>query len=226
MSLEPATWLLLLAWGILVGVDLVSVPQAMLARPIVVGTVAGAILGDVEAGLRVGVLLELFALDVLPVGASWYPDYGPATVGAVAYASVLPAWEESLGVACAVGLTVGLLGGASLQWVRHRVVRDLNMRTNDLAAGRSAAIRGLQYRSIGRDAVRSAGLTLIALGLAEAAARWLALDPGTSHTLTLVAIGCGLAAVIGGALRSAGRGARMRWFVAGAAGTALLLGIA
>jgi mannose/fructose/N-acetylgalactosamine-specific phosphotransferase system component IIC len=226
MSLEPATWLLLLAWGILVGVDLVSVPQAMLARPIVVGTVAGAILGDVEAGLRIGVLLELFALDVLPVGASWYPDYGPATVGAVAYGSVVPAWEESLGIACAIGLTVGLLGGASLQWVRHRVVRDLNTRADDLAAGRSAAIRGLQYRSIGRDAVRSAGLTLIALGLAEAAARWLALDPGTSHTLTLVAIGCGLAAVIGGALRSAGRGARMRWFVAGAAGTALLLGIA
>ena len=226
MSLEPATWLLLLAWGILVGVDLVSVPQAMLARPIVVGTVAGAILGDVEAGLRIGVLLELFALDVLPVGASWYPDYGPATVGAVAYGSVVPAWEESLGIACAIGLTVGLLGGASLQWVRHRVVRDLNTRADDLAAGRSAAIRGLQYRSIGRDAVRSAGLTLLALGLAEAAARWLALDPGTSHTLTLVAIGCGLAAVIGGALRSAGRGARMRWFVAGAAGTALLLGIA
>ncbi|MGE5091451.1 MAG: PTS sugar transporter subunit IIC, partial [Bacillota bacterium] len=67
---------LLLLWGIITGVDLVSVPQAMLSRPLVAATVAGAILGDVEAGLRVGVVLELFALDVLPVGAVRYPDYG------------------------------------------------------------------------------------------------------------------------------------------------------
>lgn len=226
MSLEPLTWLLLVIWGVVVGLDLVSVPQAMLARPVVVGTVAGAILGNLEAGLRVGVLLELFALDVLPVGASWYPDYGPATVGATAYAAAVSGWEASLGIACAIGLAVGLIGGASLQWLRHRVVRDLNARTAELAAGRSAAIRGLQYRSIARDAVRSGLLTLLALALAEAAARWLALDPRTEWTLSLVAVGCGLAAVIGGALRSAGRGARMRWFVAGAAGTALLLGIA
>ncbi|MGE5927386.1 MAG: PTS sugar transporter subunit IIC [Gemmatimonadota bacterium] len=226
MSLDPAGWPLLLLWGTLVGLDLVSVPQALLARPLVTGTVTGLLLGDVEAGLRVGVLLELFALDVLPVGASWYPDYGPATVGATAYAAAVPGWEASLGVACAIGLVVGLAGGASLQWLRHRVVRDLNAHTDALAAGRSDAIRALQYRSLARDALRSAGLTLLALGLAAAAAHWLSLDVRTENTLTLVAIGCGLAAVIGGALRSAGRGARMRWFVAGAAGTALLLGAA
>lgn len=226
MSLDPAGWLFLLLWGTLVGLDLVSVPQALLARPLVAGTVTGFLLGDVEAGLRVGVLLELFALDVLPVGASWYPDYGPATVGATAYAVSVPEWEASLGIACAIGLAVGLAGGASLQWLRHRVVRDLHAHSDLLAAGRSDAIRALQYRSLARDAVRSAGLTLLALGLAVAARRWLALDVRTENTLTLVAIGCGLAAVIGGALRSAGRGARMRWFVAGAAGTALLLGVA
>ncbi len=226
MSLDPAAWLLLLLWGTLVGLDLVSVPQGLLARPLVTGTVTGLLLGDVEAGLRVGVLLELFALDVLPVGASWYPDYGPATVGATAYAAVVPGWEASLGIACAIGLVAGLAGGASLQWLRHRVVRDLNAHADALAAGSSDAIRALQYRSLARDALRSAGLTLLALGLAAAAARWLSLDARTENTLTLVAIGCGLAAVIGGALRSAGRGARMRWFVAGAAGTALLLGVA
>ena len=225
MSLDPATVFLLLVWGMVVGLDLVSVPQALLARPLVAGTVTRLILGDVEAGLRVGVLLELFALDVLPVGASWYPDYGPATVGATAYAASIQGWEASLGVACAIGLAVGLVGGASLQWLRHRVARDLNAHTEALAAGRGDAIRALQYRSLGRDALRSALLTLLALGLAAAASRWISLDPRTENTLTLVAIGCGLAAVIGGALRSAGRGARMRWFVAGAAGTALLLGV-
>ena len=226
MTLDPSTWLLLLGWGVVVGLDLVSVPQAMLARPVVVGAVSGAILGDIDSGLRIGVLLELFALDVLPVGASWYPDYGPATVGAAAYAAFVPSWEAGLGVACAIGLVVGLLGGESLQWLRHRVVRDLNVRNGELAEGQIGTIRRLQYRSIVRDAIRSALLTALALGLAAAAARWLSLDPRTAHTLTLVAVGCGLAAVIGGALRSAGRGARMRWFVAGAAVTALVLGVA
>jgi mannose/fructose/N-acetylgalactosamine-specific phosphotransferase system component IIC len=56
---------LLVLWGAVVGLDLVSVPQAMLSRPLVAGTVAGWLAGDLEAGLRVGVLLELFALDVL-----------------------------------------------------------------------------------------------------------------------------------------------------------------
>ena len=59
----------LLGWGMLVGLDLVSVPQMMIARPLVAGTVAGAILGDVTTGLWLGVLFELFQYDVLPVGA-------------------------------------------------------------------------------------------------------------------------------------------------------------
>jgi len=47
--LDPTTLLLLLAWGTVVALDLVSVPQAMYARPVVAGTVAGLIAGDVTA---------------------------------------------------------------------------------------------------------------------------------------------------------------------------------
>ena len=63
-------------WGVLVGVDMVSVAQSMLSRPLVAGTVAGLIVGDPAGGMMMGVLLEFFALEVLPVGASRYPD-GP-----------------------------------------------------------------------------------------------------------------------------------------------------
>ncbi|MGH7585315.1 MAG: PTS sugar transporter subunit IIC, partial [Gemmatimonadales bacterium] len=70
-------------WATVAGLDLVSVPQGLLSRPIVVGAVSGWILGDPAAGFRVGVLLELFDLDVLPVGAARYPDYAAATAGAV-----------------------------------------------------------------------------------------------------------------------------------------------
>ena len=48
MSLEHQG--LLLAWGTLVGLDLASVPQMMIARPLVAGVVSGAILGDVGTG--------------------------------------------------------------------------------------------------------------------------------------------------------------------------------
>ena len=63
-----------------------------------------------------------------------------------------------------------------------------------------------------------AGAALTALGLLAAGAlqRWLVLDRQTAVGLTLVAVGAGLSAVAGGAVRSAGRGARLRWLVAGA----------
>src|SRR5205085_7846999 len=100
----------LLLWGTLVGLDLVSVPQAMISRPIVAGIVTGLLAGDVEAGIRTGALFELFALDVLPAGAVRYPDYGPATVAAVALAAGTH-WELGLGVSAARGWVLALLGG-------------------------------------------------------------------------------------------------------------------
>jgi PTS system mannose-specific IIC component len=206
--------LALLAWGTVVGLDLVSGPQAMLARPVVAGTVAGAILQDVEAGLRVGVLLELFALDVLPIGATRYPDYGPATVVAVALAANAP-WELSLGLSVALGLVVALAGGWTMQWLRHANARAIQRRAAALAAGERKAIRLLQYGGLARDALRSGGITILGLGLAVWAQRDLRPDRLTADALTLVAIGAALAAALGGAVRSAGRGPRLRWLGAG-----------
>jgi PTS system mannose-specific IIC component len=215
---------LLLGWGMLVGLDLVSVPQAMIARPLVAGTVAGWIAGDIDAGLRVGLLLELFALDVLPVGASRYPDYGPATVGGAAFAASAGGWESSLGIATAIAIIVALVGDWSLYRLRHAIARDIQGHSAALAAGDGGAIRALQRRSISRDAARGLALTVLALGLGLAAFRWLSLDIVTARLLSMVAIGCGLAAMVGGAMRSAGRGTRVRWLVIGAAaGVTLVL---
>jgi mannose/fructose/N-acetylgalactosamine-specific phosphotransferase system component IIC len=214
-DLAPSSAILLVIWGTLVGLDLVSVPQAMIARPVVAGAVAGWLAGDVEAGLRVGVLFELFALDVLPVGAVRYPDYGPATVAATALAADSP-WQFALGLSAALGLTIAVLGGFGLQLVRSANTRAIQHRSAALAAGESGAIRRLQYGSLLRDAMRSAGLTALGLACAWLLGRYAWLDRSTALGLTLVAVGCGLSAVIGGALRSAGRGPRLRWLGAGA----------
>ncbi|HEY3012500.1 MAG TPA: PTS sugar transporter subunit IIC [Gemmatimonadales bacterium] len=215
----------LLLWGTLVGLDLVSVPQAMISRPLVVGAVAGALAGDVEAGLRIGVLFELFALDVLPVGAVRYPDYGPATVAAVALGIGAP-WQLSLGVSAALGLVLAMLGGWSLQVVRRWNARAIQHRAAALAAGESSAIRRLQYGGLLRDALRGFTLTLVGLVLASSITDSMRLDRQTAVAFTLVAIGSALAAAASGAFRSSGRGTRLKWLVAGLAAGALIVVLA
>jgi hypothetical protein len=51
--------------------------------------------------------------------------------------------------------------------------------------------------------------------LAWSIAQFVHLDRHTAVGLTLVAIGSALAAIISGAVRSAGRGTRLKWMVAG-----------
>ncbi len=70
---SPHVVLPLLVWGTLVGLDLVSVPQAMISRPLVTGTVAGWLVGDVEAGLRIGVALRAVRLGCAPRRGSEVP---------------------------------------------------------------------------------------------------------------------------------------------------------
>ena len=219
LSAPVVAWLLL--WGTLVGLDLVSVPQAMISRPLVAGTVAGWLLGDVHTGLRIGALFELFALDVLPVGAVRYPDYGPATIAAVALAAGSP-WQLGLGLSTAMGLVLALLGGWSLQLVRRLNARAIQRRAAALAAGESGAIRRLQYGGLLRDAARGFLLTLAGLAVAMLLKQHVRLDEQTNLALTLVGVGSALAAAANGAFRSSGRSARVKWLAAGAGAGVLL----
>jgi PTS system mannose-specific IIC component len=209
------TVVLLLVWGTLVALDLVSVPQMMIARPLVAGTVAGWIAGDLASGFRLAVVMELFALDVLPVGAARYPDYGPATVGGAVLVAHRGPWEETLGLAVALALIVASLGGWTLGRLRHRIGRAVQRSAAGLESGDVGIIGRLQLGSIMLDASRGLLLTSVALLLVSLADRYVRPDAGTGALLSVIAIGSGIAAVIGGALRSAGRGARLRWLVGG-----------
>ena len=66
--------------GAVLGLDVVSFPQAMISRPIVAATLGGALAGDITSGLVAGAVLEMIALEMLPVGASRYPEWGTASV--------------------------------------------------------------------------------------------------------------------------------------------------
>lgn len=214
---------LLLAWGTVVGLDLVSVPQGLLSRPLISAAVAGWVVGDVETGLRVGAILELFALDVLPVGASRYPEYGPAAIGAVLLAAGLPA-GDGVGVGALLGLLVATLAGYSLEWLRHANARDVHRHAAELDGGSTAAIRRLQWTGLARDTIRSVAVTAVALTLASLARAQLNGVVRMPTYLTPVLVGVGLAAALSGALRTAGRGRRLAWLGVGlAAGVGLAL---
>jgi len=205
-------WLLL--WGMLAGLDLVTLGQVMVGRPLVAGTVAGLLAGDPAAGAMVGMTLELFALDLLPVGGARYPDYGPAAVAGAVTAAGVPG-VLGLGPAIAVALVVGYLGEQTVQMVRRANSVDVRRNRTGLDAGDVACLRRVHLRGMLRDAARALVVTVFGLALAAVARRWLPLSLRGAVLVGTVAVGAALAVAATGALRLGGRGPGRGWLVAG-----------
>jgi mannose/fructose/N-acetylgalactosamine-specific phosphotransferase system component IIC len=204
----------LLVWGGVVGLDLVSVAQVMISRPFVAGTVAGFLIGDPGAGAMVGATLELFALDLLPIGAVRYPDYGPAAVAGAATAAGAPG-ILGLGPGVAVGLVVAYAGEWAIQTMRKLNSRDVQRLRGGLDAGDIAVIRHVHLRGILRDTVRALGVTSLGLAFAIVTRRWLPLGVRGVVLVSTVSVGAALAVAIAGALRLGGRGKGSAWLAAG-----------
>ena len=99
MTLAFADLLPLALLGAVLGLDVVTFPQAMVSRPLVSATLAGAFAGRTEAGLLAGATLELFALETLPFGASRYPEWGSASVVGGALAAGAPGTGDAFAAA-------------------------------------------------------------------------------------------------------------------------------
>ncbi|HEV8304775.1 MAG TPA: PTS sugar transporter subunit IIC [Gemmatimonadales bacterium] len=224
--MSPELTIALLLWGTLVGLDLVSVPQMMIARPLIAGPVAGAILGDLEAGLKLGVVFELLQYDILPVGAVRYPEYGPATVGAVATAHA-SAGVLGLGLGTLVGLLTGLVGGVTIHLLRRINGRAVQAAAATLESGDPRQLARVHVAAILRDALRAALVTAFGLGLAWAAPPLLGaiLTLRGITLLAVAAVAAALAAGAAGTLRLVGRGPNLAWFAAGLGGGVLVAGV-
>jgi PTS system mannose-specific IIC component len=214
--------LVLLLWGTLVGLDLVSFPQAMLARPLVAGAGAGLILGDIPTGLRLGLLFELFQYDILPFGASRYPEYGPATIAAVS-AAHFAAGTLGLGIGAVVGLFTGMLGGLSLAVLRRSVTHAVAAAAPRLDAGDVRALIRVHTGGMLRDLARAVTVTAIGLALAQLARGLIvpSLTPRGEQLLAVAASAAALAAGAAGTLRIVGRGPNLRWLALGLGGGVL-----
>jgi hypothetical protein len=109
--------------------------------------------------------------------------------------------------------------------VRRANATAIQKRSAALAAGDSGAIRALQLGGIRRDIARSAGVT--ALGLLLGILVWPLIPSGTENLrwLSAAAVGGGVAAALGGAIRSAGRTRQLAWVMGGLAGGILIVGL-
>lgn len=223
-GLEAGPLAAVLAWGVVVALDLVSGPQMLLSRPVVAGTVAGLLLGDPVAGMTLGALMELYALEVVPIGATRYPDFGVSTVVAVVAVAGRPL-PLVLGLAAALALLMAQLSRPLMDLVRRRNAGVVQRHAEALAAGDPALVTRLQLGGLGADAAR--GAVLAAAGIAAALLLRRAGEPPASlaAALAAVAVAGGAAAALSGLVRTIGQGGRLPWLVAGGAGGLLLLGL-
>jgi PTS system mannose-specific IIC component len=208
------------------GLDVVSFPQAMVSRPLVAASLGGAVAGGLEEGLLVGVLLELLALETLPVGASRYPEWGSAAVvaGALAaeFAHRTPA---ALPMAVLVGLVTALAGGWSMVQLRRLNAHWARTRLEALQRGSYRTVVGLQLYGMTADLVRGGAIAVVALLVARPlialAARHWSVNVDVSMAVT---IACTATAALAALWRRALAADDARWYLAGGllAGGALL----
>lgn len=162
-------WLQLLPLAVLgavLGLDVVSFPQAMISRPIVASTLAGAMLGHPERGLVMGVALEFFALESMPFGASRYPEWGSASVvGGALFAMTPDGTPAAMTLAALAALAAAQLSGLSMVALRQLNARLARGQQRQLAAGSGAAVTRLQFAGMAADLLRGGALTMLALAV-------------------------------------------------------------
>lgn len=99
------TAILLTAWAILCIFDILGPTVFLGFRPLIAGTGAGIIVGDVNLGMAIGATLELTALGVYTYGGATIPDY---QTGAIIGTALAAAGAGGLAEKTAIGLTIGL----------------------------------------------------------------------------------------------------------------------
>ena len=173
--------------------------------------------GSVESGLLAGVLLELLALEMLPVGASRYPEWGSAaTVAGALAAEFALRTPATLAMTTLVGLVTALAGGWSMVQLRRLNARWARTRLAALQRGSYRTVVGLQLYGMTADLLRGALVAAVALvagrPLLAAAARAWTVNARVSGAVVVASC----AAVAVGALwRRADGAADARWYLCG-----------
>lgn len=211
--------------GGVLGLDVVSFPQAMVSRPLVAATLGGALAGEPSSGLLIGAALELIALETLPFGASRYPEWGSASVvGGAIFASNTEGHTGALILGMLAALVATWFGGWTMVKLRQLNAYWAGRHRAGLEAGARGTVISLQLVGMTADLIRGALLSALAYSLFSPLTvflvnRWV-FDARLSRALVVATA----ASVAGGAawkLFHSTVGAR--WFFIGGLGIGLFL---
>jgi mannose/fructose/N-acetylgalactosamine-specific phosphotransferase system component IIC len=195
------SWLWIALVGGVVGLDSTSFPQIMISRPIVAGALTGLVLGHPVEGALVGLLLEVFHLSILPIGAARTPEAGTAAVAAAAaYLMGAPATPAAAGLLLALtfGLAWERVAGYSVVLERRTTERILHA-----GAVSGEAVEAIEQRhltAMAVDLVRGALVGLAGAGAGSLLLRALGPLWALPRDVTLGMIGVCGAAVLAGSL--------------------------
>ena len=226
MTLLEALPLALL--GGLLGLDVVSFPQAMISRPIVASTLAGTFIGHAEAGLLIGVVLELIALDTLPFGASRYPEWGSAgVVGGALFAAQARGMPGALPASILAALLTASISGWSMVVLRRIIARRLERTRDQIEDGSRDALLSLHLSGMTLDVLRGAIVTALAMLIFSPIVRAIVAVWGSESDYSRAVVVIVAATVAGGALWKVFHSVRhvIWFFVGGLIVSAALLGL-
>jgi len=187
--------------GALLGLDVVSFPQAMVSRPIVAATLSGGLIGHPSAGLLIGVVLELIALDTLPFGASRYPEWGSAgVVGGALFSAQSPGMPGALPASMLAALLTASISGWSMVVLRRFIARRLERSRDRIEEGSRDALMSLHLTGMSMDLLRGALVTLTAMMIFAPLVRAIVAVWGSESAPSRAVVVVIAAVVAGGAL--------------------------
>lgn len=187
--------------GALLGLDVVSFPQAMVSRPIVAATLSGGLIGHPSAGLLIGVVLELIALDTLPFGASRYPEWGSAgVVGGALFSAQSPGMPGALPASMLAALLTASISGWSMVVLRRFIARRLEKSRDRIEEGSRSALMSLHLTGMSMDLLRGALVTLTAMMIFAPLVRAIVAVWGSESAASRAVVVVTAAVVAGGAL--------------------------
>jgi PTS system mannose-specific IIC component len=212
--------------GALLGLDVVSFPQAMVSRPIVAATLAGSFVGNPPAGLLIGVVLEMIALDTLPFGASRYPEWGSASVvGGALFAAQPTGMPGALPASMLAALLTASISGWSMVVLRRTIAGRLERTRDRIEDGSRDALLSLHLSGMSLDLLRGGLVTLIAMMIFGSLVRAIVAVWGSDSAPSRAVVVVIAATVAGGALWKVFHSVRwvLWFFFAGLLGWAALL---
>ncbi len=219
MPFEPATFLLLTLLGGWVAADGTGLGQFMVSRPLVAATLAGWLVGEPVAGAAAGLVLEVFNLTVLPVGAARYPEPGPAAVAVGAVFGTSDQHAVTLLTAVVFALVWGSMSGATVRLFRKANSRLLHAATEGIETESSLERRHVS--AILLDLLRGAVLTAAALILLHHAVGMVSAHSLSIEQTARMVLRLSVVLLLASALRLFGR--RVGYVAVGAAAGLLIL---